>query len=175
MRYFGDDSKPLLFSHETILGSLWQSLEPGMATLDIQAADLNTYFKLMAIGNSTAFDWQGYTFELEPTIHVINNGQILPCYGLKFSINNNYIYFTADTRLMYPSKQALYERATVIFHDCETSQEHSGVHGHYSELLSLPNNIREKIWLYHYNSGEKIITDQEAFKGFVKMGQCFWF
>jgi hypothetical protein len=65
--------------------------------------------------------------------------------------------------------------ADIIFHDCETASVKSGVHAHYTELLTLSETIRNKIWLYHYNPGALPDAKKDGFRGFVKKGQCFDF
>jgi len=174
-RFFNGCVNLDLYLAQSIKDPLWTTLQAGLSTMDSSPTALSTYFNIKEIDKTQIFQWQNHIFELEPTIHVVDNGTNLPCYGLKFKINNNQIYFTADSRFLYKSKRSIYENSTVIFHDCETSQQHSGVHSHYVDLLSLPEHIRKKTWLYHYNPGSKQQPQQDKFKGFVGMGQSFLF
>ncbi len=68
------------------------------------------------------------------------------------------------------------EDVSVIFHDCEVGYR-TGVHAHYDELLTLPPEVRAKMWLYHYNPTEAAKKDAVAdgFLGFVQRGQTFTF
>jgi hypothetical protein len=68
-----------------------------------------------------------------------------------------------------------YDRADVIFHDCETSPFPTKIHAHYTELLILPAKIRNKMWLYHYQPGALPDAEKDGFRGFVKRGQTFEF
>jgi hypothetical protein len=70
--------------------------------------------------------------------------------------------------------QEFYDRADLIFHDCETSKFPTPVHAHYNDLVKLPSQIKNKMWLYGYQPGplpEDVI--QQGFLGFVKRGQTF--
>jgi hypothetical protein len=40
--------------------------------------------------------------------------------------------------------------ADVIIQDCETSPFKSGVHAHYEDLKTLPENVKQKMILVHY-------------------------
>lgn len=172
-RYFSPLGPVTLFIADDVEKPLWTTLKAGMSTLPEQQAQLNTFFKV-SIAQNKQFSWQGHTFVLEPTQHVVNNGLPQPCYGLKFQVNGSYVYFTSDSILMYDQKKALFEKATTIFHDCETASP-SGVHANYSQLVQLPANIRGKIWLYHYNAGDKPNSIADGFQGLVQKGQTFYF
>jgi ribonuclease BN (tRNA processing enzyme) len=172
-RYFGPFKLSKLYLHERILVPLWETLRAGMATLDDQPSTLATFFDVHPIRDKGHFEWCGHRFRLEKNEHVVNNGENLPCYGLQFSVNEKTIYFTADSRFLYSEKKALFEQSTIIFHDCETAKFKSGVHTHYTELLTMPEAIRNKVWLYHYNPGDKPDPEKDGFKGFVKKGQQF--
>ena len=73
-----------------------------------------------------------------------------------------------------------YKKAKVIFHDCEFANYSNGVHTQYHELLSLPSNIRNKTYLYHYILPDNISFDElnktvkeDGFKGLVDRGYVF--
>mgnify|MGYP001025512325 CR=1 FL=1 len=66
-------------------------------------------------------------------------------------------------------------KAVSTFHDCETSPFPSNVHAHYNDLKSLPKNIKEKMWLCHYNDGDKPDCIKDGFAGWVQQGQVFDF
>ena len=63
----------------------------------------------------------------------------------------------------------------MIFHDCETSPFKSGVHAHYDELKTLKNDVKNKMWLYHYqpNTLTEEKVQQDGFAGFIKKGLDF--
>jgi hypothetical protein len=65
----------------------------------------------------------------------------------------------------------------LIFHDCETSPFKSGVHAHFDDLKTLPDEIKSKMWLMHYQWVEEVdlakLAEDNGFAGFVRKGQSF--
>jgi ribonuclease BN (tRNA processing enzyme) len=168
--------KPTLFVADKLKKSLWnKSLAGGLSSLPHKIPSLKTYFKLHTIDSKQTFRWQKITFQLIKTIHVMNGEQPMPCYALKFKINNINVLITGD--LQYKPKLLLpyYLEADIIFHDCETSKNASGVHSTYQQLLKLPLEIRKKMWLCGYNDGKLPAAKKHNFRGFVKKGQVFDF
>ena len=43
----------------------------------------------------------------------------------------------------------------------------------FSELDTLPAEIKKKMWLYHYQPGHLPDAKEHGFQGFVKKGQVF--
>ena len=168
-------SKPNLFVHEALAKKIWvNALSAGLCSLQDEDANITTYFNLKNISNN-AFIWNEITFELIPTIHVSSNHISVPSYGLFFSANNLKIFITTDTQFTPNHYNKIYEQASIIFHDCETSVQKSTVHAPYSDLISLDPAIKSKMWLYHYNDGPLPDAKKDGFRGFVKKGQCFDF
>lgn len=170
------ENKPNLYISEHLVRDLWEkSLSGGLSTLQTEQASLEHFFNVKPLKQHEQFVWQNIPFQLIQAVHVVNNYQLMPCYGLMFEYNEKYIYLTADTQ--YSPKQLLdyYKKADIIFHDCETAERKSGVHAHYSELLNIPKELRKKIWLYHYNPGKLPNAKADGFLGFVKRGQVFTF
>jgi len=99
----------------------------------------------------------------------------VPCFGLFFKIDHQDIFITADTTFTPDYLMPYYEKANIIFHDCELSAVKSGVHAHFSELDTLPESIKNKMWLYHYQDIALPDAKKHGFKGFVKQGQSFNF
>lgn len=92
------------------------------------------------------------------------------------------VFFTTDTQHCPAQINAFYNQADVIFHDCETTAFPSGVHAHYKDLVSLPENVKHKTHLIHYmpddedESGPFFRPDQaisDGFRGFVSPGTVF--
>ncbi|HHF7345526.1 TPA: MBL fold metallo-hydrolase [Legionella feeleii] len=166
--------KPTLYCSENIIKDLWEhSLSGGLRTLQTEKARLETFFNTHPIKEQ--FCWNDINFQLVRAIHIVSNYELMPCYGLLMHYKENKIYFTADTQ--YAPKQLLdyYEEATIIFHDCETAEKKSGVHAHYSELVTIPARLKKKIWLYHHSPGKLPDARADGFLGFVKKGQSFLF
>ncbi len=90
---------------------------------------------------------------------------------------NNRVWISGDTMFDadYPIRFA--EMAEVMFHDCQLF--FGGVHASYHELITLPENIRAKMYLYHYGDNwDKLDTwvkDSDDFTGQpVKDGFLGW-
>ena len=97
----------------------------------------------------------------------------MPCYGIAITIGGRVIYITADTQFTPKRLMAHYLQADIIFHDCETGMNHSGVHAHYEDLCTLENDIKAKMWLYHYHPGALPDAQGNGFKGFAQPRQVF--
>ena len=97
----------------------------------------------------------------------------MPAYGLFFEGSGIKVLLTTDTQLCLDELGKYYEQADIIFQDCETSRFPSSIHAHYQKLLALPERIRNKMWLYHYQPGPLPDAQKDGFCGFVKRGQTF--
>jgi ribonuclease BN (tRNA processing enzyme) len=168
--------KPNLFISERLIKDLWnKSLAGGLRTLQTELSSLDTFFNVHPLKEHVPFFWNEVQFRLVQSVHVISDHALMPCYGLLIDYNNTRIYFTADTQYAHQQLLDYYEEADIIFHDCETAADKSGVHAHYSELLEIPEKLKKKIWLYHYNVGKLPNAKAAGFLGFVKKGQSFTF
>ncbi len=87
----------------------------------------------------------------------------MPSYGLLFEKNRICAFITTDTQFAPNQMKAFRTRADYIFQDCETAPFESGVHTHYEELKTLPDDIKGRMWLYDYQDGEKQIAPPMAF------------
>lgn len=169
-------SKPTLYVNEKTVHDLWSTvLAGGLSTLHGVIADLSTYFNVCPIKENGSFSWRAHEFKVIQTVHIMSGFALVPSYGLLFKADGITVFLTTDTQFSLPQLMNFYQTADFIFHDCETSANHSGVHAHYNELTSLPNEIKQKMWLYHYNPGELPDARKEGFLGFVKKGQAFDF
>lgn len=168
---------PKLYISETLAENLWQhTLSGGMRSIKEYPSKLSTYFGVQVIPTKIKkFLWCNIEFELVKTIHIYDFHHLVPCYGLFFKANNKSVYITADTTFIPQALEKYYRSADIIFHDCETSATHSSVHAHYDDLKTLPKDIKQKIWLYHYNPGTLPNAQSEGFNGFARAGQVFDF
>jgi ribonuclease BN (tRNA processing enzyme) len=68
------------------------------------------------------------------------------CCGIKI---NDKVWISGDTMFdtEYPTR--FHQDVEVMFHDCQLFK--GGVHASYEELMTLPKEIRGKMYLYHYN------------------------
>ena len=168
--------RPNLFIAEEIGADLWErSLSAGMRSVEGRITTLETFFRVNLIGQRRSFEWNGVTFRLVRAVHVNNSYGVMPSYGLYFELDGMRVYITTDIQYQPDELQAQYDGATVIFHDCETSRFPSPVHSHYNQLRKLTPEIRQKMWLYGYQTGDLPTAIADGFHGFVHKGQEFEF
>lgn len=168
--------KPHLILSDKLLDLLWNSILSGsLNTLTGEKATLDNYFNVKALKAFEGFTWHGIKFKLVQTVHYYSEYELMPSFGLIFTYGKKRIYFTSDTQSTPVQLLSFYEEADLIFHDCETSPNKSGVHAHYSELVELPAHLKKKMWLYHYNPGPLPDAVADGFLGFVVKAQTFVF
>jgi ribonuclease BN (tRNA processing enzyme) len=168
--------KPNLYVSKEISSELWErTLSGGMKSVAGDLMDLDSFFEVHKVDHNRYFYWEGIKFRLVKVVHIDNGYFLMPSYGLFFEINNVKVFVTTDTQFCPERFRDLYNEADIVFQDCETSLYPSTVHAHYQELLSLPANIKQKIWLYGYQPGELPDAQEDGFLGFVKRGQSFDF
>ena len=180
-RYFSPGPKPDLYISERLALSLWEnSLRGGMASHQGVVLTLDHFFSTVhRIPHNGGFRWGKTECRLVQTVHYMDGYEIVPSYGLLMRANSNptagEVFLTTDTQFAPSQLMEFYKRATAIFQDCETSSYKSGVHAHYTELQTLPAEIRSRMWLYHYQDGPLPDATADGFAGFVKPGQSFEF
>jgi len=167
-------NRPNLYINRQMAGQLWSTvLSGGMSSIQCEMADLDTYFSVKKIRPNGKFCWAGIEFAIVQMVHVYDGLAIRPSYGLMFDGHQGKVLITTDTQHAPEQLTDFYGMADVIFHDCETSPYPSRVHAHYSQLLQLPEDVRRKMWLYHYNPGDLPDACADSFCGFVEKGQAF--
>lgn len=168
--------KPTIHISDKLVGNLWAHvLSGGLHSLREEVSELDTFFHVKPVGKSNTFTWQKIKFQLVKTDHIFNGKRQVPSYGLFFTVDGVTVFFTTDTQFNPDKYQSYYEKADIIFHDCETTAHASGVHSRYGELKTLAPAIRKKMWLYHYDNSTLPDAKKDGFLGFVKKGQCFDF
>ena len=176
---------------------LWEHSQRGaLDSLQGKMANITEYFDCHVIGDNESFVWEGITFTPVQSVHIMAGFCIRYSYGLLIeypkrvvqeSINVTdlqagesivqgrpyCVFFTSDTQFCPNHIMDFYRKADCIFQDCETSPYKSGVHAHYTELQTLPEDIRKIMWLYHYQPNPTFDAVGDGFAGFVKKGQEF--
>jgi ribonuclease BN (tRNA processing enzyme) len=168
--------KPSLYISKELASELWErTLSGGMRSIEGDIADLNTYFEVHPIKFNECFSWEKIDFELVKVVHIDNGYYLMPVYGLFFEIEGTKIFLTSDTQLCLDKFSQYYEQADIIFQDCEISKFPTPVHARYEKLLTLPEKIKNKMWLYGYQPAPLPNAPKDGFCGFVKRGQMFEF
>ena len=174
--YFNPEAQKIkLFGYEPMLNDLWN--ETLMGTLK-QTAPFYEFFVIPRLKLSSRpyyinrFEWEGIGFRLIYNEHCPGE---MCSYGLIFDApNGQRVYISGDSVLR--KDNYIYDQADIIFHDCETMYK-SGVHAHYDELRELPETIKQKMFLYHFQ--DNVVIDyntwnekqwSDGFKGFMYRG-----
>ena len=179
---------PKLYCVGGLMQELWdKSLRGGLETLQVREkigtsveARLTTYFDVQPININESFTWEGIIFRPVQTTHVMSGFRIQFCYGLMIEpmlmprapVIKRRIFLTGDTQFV-PNLDSLYTTANIVLHDCETGFR-SGVHPHYDDMKELPEDVKKKIYLYHYNEPKAPDAGAEdGFGGFIQVGDAF--
>ncbi len=161
---------------QNLAESLWHHvMSGGLNSIKGLNPNLRTFYDVDAVKINGSFQWEGVDFHLIRTIHTYSGDTLNPSYGLFFQINQHKIFLTTDAQFVLSETIQHYQKATIIFQDCETCHHKSGTHAHYSELVTLPPEIKQKMWLYHYQPGALPDAVAAGFLGFAKKGQTFHF
>jgi len=170
-----------LFIHETLLRPLWSNaLQAGLNSVQNKVLTLDDYFNVKPVFDADlTFEWQQINFRLIPTQHMHNGKKPILTYGLMFhDMTSDYrVFLTGDTQFIPQMIQDAYNQAHLIIQDCETSDSKTGVHAHYSEILTLDPSIKKKTCLWHYQDNVTNNFDHwnkraknDGFKQFIKKG-----
>lgn len=159
---------------ELLVETLWNNvLSGGLCCLPDCHPTLSTFFDVDPIPINGSFLWNQVKCTMVQTVHSLSERALLPSFGLLLDIEGFIVFITTDTQLAPHQIRHFYQRANLIFQDCETSPNKSGVHAHFDELVYLESNIKEKMWLYHYCPEALPDARKEGFLGFVHKGQSF--
>ncbi len=178
--------KVTLLTTETLLKRLWEhSMSGGLEYIEQNPGDstpqtLEDFFLPESL---TLPHWQFIApncplrVRLHPTQHV----QGMESYGVELEEypagGAKRIFVSGDTKFRAPIIHQAVQSCALVFHDCQLFNSGKtndlGVHASYSQLLTLPPEIRKHLWLYHY--GDTPLPDARAdgFAGFVTMRQTF--
>ncbi len=170
------DRKPKLFAEEKLIRRLWlDSLKGGLQCIQGRCMEIDDYFECHPVPDSGSFIWEGINFRLMKMPHIQSGQKNHDSYGLIIQEQSEgaNVFFTADTQFRPELIKETAEKMHIIFHDCETTQFKTGVHAHYEELRTLPEDVKRKIWLYHYQPDPVYNPEADGFRGFVIKGQEF--
>ena len=187
---------PKLFINTDLARECWsRSLQGGLLTLQMEKAKLETFFDVKKIATGGSFRWEGLFFQTVQVVHIVSNfsfsnsyglivtkdryteGETLPSFNLqemedgKGQEGQTHIFITTDTQFAPNQLIDYYKSSDIIIHDCETYPFKSGVHAHYDELKGLPDDIKKKMHLVHYNPNFSERDPQaDGFVGFLEKG-----
>jgi ribonuclease BN (tRNA processing enzyme) len=151
--------KITLIGNNELIRELWNStLKGGLKSVQGKKTNLDDYFDTMMIKRNGKFEWEGITFHIVQSVHVVDEYSIVPCYGLMIEDTlGQKIYYTGDTQFCPNQIMDFYKQADLIIHDCETLPFKSGVHANYLDLITLPEDVKKKMMLQHYQ--DNVLTE----------------
>jgi metal-dependent hydrolase (beta-lactamase superfamily II) len=135
--------KPVLYVPADLLEPLWENaLKGGLAQGSWQT--IGEFFQVhtLEVGIATELH-PGLSIELIPTEHIPNKAS----YSL---LINDSFFYTSDMRFDEELvTRMVREKGCIVFHDCQL-QGPGAVHAALEELLTLPEDVQERVRLMHY-------------------------
>ena len=173
--------RPKLYCVDTLMSEMWeQTLRGGLESIQGKMVTLTEFFDCKPVAINDSFIWEGIKFTPVQSVHIMAGMKIKHSYGLLIDDGNKVVFFTSDTQFCPNQIQDFYNKAELIFQDCETYPFKSGVHAHYDDLKTLSDDTKEKMWLYHYNpvhpqfdNADSEDSYLDGFAGYITKGQEF--
>jgi len=158
--------RPTLYAHKSVLNELWHAAQPGLETIQgVPDVNLETFFDVHEMYDNKPLvmedgkrHWKMFTVT---SVHINAGYRQMPSFGLWIEGSDGQIIFMpTDTQFMTPKQVSLYyDRASVIYQDCETGPR-SDVHPHIEDLQTLEPETKKKCLLYHYNIPPEGVDDE---------------
>ncbi|MEO5332947.1 MAG: MBL fold metallo-hydrolase [Magnetococcus sp. YQC-5] len=171
--------KPKLYAVDVLHEKIWKNaLRSGLEYISDRVMTISDYFDLQILSPDTPFLWENIQFTPLRMLHVLNSVHPIYSFGLiiqDLSSDKSFL-FTSDTIFdtgLTDILETWAPKVRYIFQDCETLPFHTEVHAHYNDLRTLPDAVKNKIWLYHYNPRPLQDPTADGFMGFVTKGDSF--
>ena len=153
--------RPVLYVHEQLAEPLWEhSLRGGLEQENWRR--LEDYFEVRRIRDGAPVALHdGLTVELIRTEHIPGK--------LSFSLLfNDCFFYTSDMRFN-PGlvTELVRRRGCVVFHDCQFAVP-GEVHASLDELLTLPEDVQEKVYLMHYADNRELYEGRTGRMKFIE-------
>lgn len=179
---YGKRVKPNLIIQNELKKTLWNnSLSGGVRFCEFGKMKFNDYFtqikpKLIQKKPFKIYEinYLGINLKLFRTLHVTTKPDSTK--NSQFSqglIIDNRILYTSDTQFNKEQIEYLNDKFNfeAIFHDCDVTGFSSGVHAPYKSLCTLKEEIKQKMWLCHYNDAKESVNEKaDKFAGFAIPG-----
>ncbi|MEB3102959.1 MBL fold metallo-hydrolase [Ferviditalea candida] len=163
--------KVKLFIPTVMAGPLWEnSLKAGMESPDEGLYGLEDFFDVIPLEENEIYPiHDGLSVEIFPTSHVSGK----PNFSL---IINGHLFYSGDCRFNGELLDRLIRQypCDVILHDCQL--EPPGiVHTSLDQLLTLPPDIQEKIYLMHYGDRMEEYIGKTGSMRFIEQHKIYQF
>jgi ribonuclease BN (tRNA processing enzyme) len=178
-RYSFPSSRPKLIILRDYQDLLWsKSLSGGAEYCEVdqgRSLQITDFFDILRPSPIEAYGLKCWVFQYGPielllirTRHfpdsALNADESQWCSGVFI---NKKVWISGDTMFDQEYPERFSKEAEVMFHDCQLFQ--GGVHASYQELMTLPRDVRQKMYLYHFGDNwdtpEKWIQNTDKFTG----------
>jgi len=168
-RMFNPECKPpILHLDMNLHPYLWDHyLSAEMESIQSQVARLETFFDVRLMTDKAPFSWDRFHFTF---FRHSSEKEIL---GVAIDDRESHILICFENELFL--EYDVYEKFDIIFQSCRTRSESVLPQSHIQALAKLPDTIKSKMWLYHFDPGELPNAKDQGFLGFVSRGQEFAF
>lgn len=161
-RFYGGDAGPgflttPLLAPADLLDPLSQSLRPFMSLYtDREGSARNTGVEdLLELRRVSSVEIGGVRFTWFRVPHVEGPGVSKPAYGLAIDDGHKRVLWSGDTTFSPGWIRDAVEdpRVSRVFHECLFAAPFRGtVHTHFEELVSLPEDVQQRITLMHHTA-----------------------
>ncbi|RTE03572.1 MBL fold metallo-hydrolase [Paenibacillus whitsoniae] len=157
-----------LFIAESLAVPLWENtLKGGLYSPSENLLTLEDYFDVVLLPERASVElFPGLTVEIIPTEHI----QLKPSYSLFI---NDRTFYSADIRFnpeLLIGEVIQQRNCHTIFHDCQLSGQ-GFVHTTLEELLTLPEEVQQRIYLMHYDDSMPDYIGRTGQMSFVQQHQ----
>jgi ribonuclease BN (tRNA processing enzyme) len=149
-----------LWGDSEVLERLWEhTLKGGLGVLAGRTTVLDDFFSVRALDLRSSARPDRYSlldrYEIVPfrTDHVrLQEKYDWPSFGLvlKDTRSGRSAFYSGDTRFDREGLEVLMQSASILFHEVQLDDEPQPVHTLLSELRTLPEDLRRRMYLYHY-------------------------
>ncbi len=178
-RYGFPPTKPKLISLRDYQDLLWsKSLSGGAEYCEVEqgrSLQITDFFDILRPSPMEAYGLKCWMMQFGPIELLIIRTRHFPdsalnadesqwCSGMFI---NRKVWVSGDTMFDREYPELFSADAEVMFHDCQLFQ--GGVHASYQELMTLPPDIRKKMYLYHFGDNwdapETWVKNADKFTG----------
>jgi len=145
--------KITLIGNNELIRELWNnSLKGGLKSIQGKRTVLDDFYDVQMIKKNGKFVWEDIEFHIVQSVHIMDEYAIVPSFGLMMIdfVTKKKIYYTGDTQFNPNQIMDFYNEADLIIQDCETTPFKSGVHANFLDLITLPEDVKKKMVLQHY-------------------------
>ena len=162
--YLSEEYAPILWNESLRGGAAYSELPDGKTLEFEDFFDIHYSKKLEGFKREyQSLDIGDIHLKLPRTMHIPDNAKSWKDSHFSYGVLiDDRVFFTSDTRYDPELIEEIEERFSpeIIFHDCQTFE--GGVHASLNEIKRLPDTIKAKIILMHYEDSWKKF-EQEAY------------